>query len=154
MARRSLRLPGFHYRGGAGYFVTLCCRRRQPVLGAVRNGQMERTPLGQLIEDRWAMIPTRDPEIQLDEFILMPDHLHGILEFGESARLSLPRVMAWFKGTGLVEARRRGLWGDQGLWQRGYYDHVIRGIRDRDRIRAYIRSNPIRFESRALHRER
>jgi REP element-mobilizing transposase RayT len=147
--RRSIRLPHFHYGGGSGYFITLCLHNRFRGLGVIRDGHVHLSRLGQVVAEHWGRISTRDSGIALDEFIVMPDHLHGIVEFDGRVSVTVPRVIAWFKGTSLVAARRAGLWGGTPLWQRGYYDHVIRGPRDRDTIRAYIRSNPVRWELRA-----
>ncbi|MFN2316899.1 MAG: transposase [Gemmatimonadales bacterium] len=124
--------------------MTICARGRSPIFGQLHNGQVEVTGLGRLITERWADIPRRDPGIVLDESIVMPDHVHGVLIFHPETRIKLPRLMAWFKGTCVVEARKAGLWGGEALWQRGYYDHVIRGPEDLDRVRAYIRSNPMK----------
>ncbi len=140
--RRSIRLPGFHYRGRASYFVTTCTSRRARVLARVAEGCSLPTPLGGVVLRQWQAIETRDPAIRLDEMVVMPDHVHGILHFGMAARVTLPRVVAWFKGTVVVNARRNGLWDQAPLWQRGYFERVIRTQQQMDRTRVYIRANP------------
>ncbi len=140
--RRSIRLPGFHYRGRAFYFITTCTSHRIRVLARVAGGCSFASPLGDVVLQQWWAIEGRDPAIRVDEVVVMPDHVHGILEFGTAARVTLPRVVAWFKGTVVVEARRRGLWGRAALWQRGHHERVIRNQQELERIRAYIRTNP------------
>jgi len=143
--RRSIRLPGFSYRGKATYFVTTCTWHRACVLARVAEGCSVPSRLGAVVLQQWQGIESRDPTIRLDEMVVMPDHMHGILDFGAGARVSLPRIMAWFKGTVVVEARRRGLWGRAPLWQRGYYERVIRNQVAMESIRAYIRANPAKW---------
>ncbi|MFN2317557.1 MAG: transposase [Gemmatimonadales bacterium] len=140
-----MRLADFHYGGGATYFVTVCTHRRSHVLAKVEAVGAVLTPLGLVIQRQWHAITTRDAAIHLDELVIMPDHLHGILEFGPSTRVRLPRIMAWFKGTSLIASREQGLWDQTALWQRGYYERVIRNQREMDQIRAYIQTNPIRW---------
>ena len=143
-----MRLRGFHYGGGAAYFVTACTRNRDRVLATVVAGHTIPSMIGRIVDAQWHDIPAFDPAIQLDEWIIMPDHLHGILRFGADARTTLPRIMAWLKGTSVATARVQGVWGHRPLWQRGYYDRIIRGEQAMNRIRQYVRSNPTRWSAR------
>ena len=88
-------------------------------------------------------LPTRYGGVYLDEFALMPDHVHGILIFGEEAATTLLRVVCRLKGLTTIQARRNGLWGASPLWQRSFHDRVIRNDREFQLIREYVRNNPI-----------
>ncbi len=143
--RRSIRLKGFPYRSGATYFVTVCTAARSRVLSHVRDGQVHPTLVGSVVQEVWSLIPTRDPAIVLDAFVVMPDHIHGILTFGDEATTSLGRVMSWFKGVSLTTARNRRIWDGWALWQRGYFERIVRTQRALDLIRRYIHENPPRW---------
>ncbi len=144
--RRSIRLKGFPYSSGATYFVTVCTAGRSRVLSHVRNGLVRPTLVGSVVQEIWSQIPTRDPAIAVDAFVVMPDHIHGILTFGAGATTSLGRVMSWFKGVSVTTARSRRLWDRRALWQRGYFERVVRTRWALEQIRRYIRENPSRWK--------
>lgn len=146
-----MRLRGYHYGAGGSYFVTVCIRDRAPVLATITDNRSHLSPLGMVIQRQWSAIPSRDPAIHLDESVIMPDHLHGILTFDSQAQVTLPSIMAWFKGTALVAAREARLWGSAPLWQRGYHDRVVRDLPEMDQIRSYIHANPMRWALRPAH---
>ena len=160
LIRSSSRCPVHDYAGWAWYFVTLCVFRRQPLFGVLRSSQVDLTPLGLLVENRWQEIPARTVRATAHDLVVMPDHLHGILqvapasgyrlapgerEFGPLQPQSLRLVINLFKGDVARIARQRGLLADNArLWLRGYHDRIIRDARHLATARAYIRDNPIR----------
>ena len=77
--RKSLRLPGFDYTQPYAYFVTICTHQRRQLFGAIYDGAMQHSSLGTLAVACWAAIPTHYPGVLLDEYVVMPDHLHGML---------------------------------------------------------------------------
>jgi len=77
--RRSIRLSGYDYAQHGAYFVTICTHDRQCLLGAVADGGMELNDLGRIVRDTWDALPLRFPTIQLDAFVVMPNHVHGII---------------------------------------------------------------------------
>ena len=86
--RRSIRLRGYDYASPGWYFVTICTENRVPRLATVRRRNMAPTWIGEIVRDVWATLPLRFPHICVDSFIVMPDHVHGILvikERGEPA---------------------------------------------------------------------
>lgn len=161
LARRSVRDPSHDYSGGYWYHVTICTHRRGSVLGCLRAGVVDLSSLGRLAEEAWASLPIRMPHVRLDEHIVMPDHLHGIVRiwpaqvsggavipersrFGASQAGRLSLVVNLFKGDVTRAARR--LTGEQGLkiWLRGYHERIIRTQAQMAATRTYIRNNPIR----------
>ena len=79
--RQSVRLRDFDYAGGGGYFVTLCAWQRECLFGDVRDGGMGLNEFGRVVEECWAAVPAHFPHVLLDVFVVMPNHVHGILLF-------------------------------------------------------------------------
>ncbi len=170
-ARHSLRLPGCDYAQSGAYFVTVCTARRRCCLAEADNGAVRLTPIGSIVAEEWTRSATLRPEVILDEFVVMPNHLHGIVVLlqtvGATRRVapgrgsasplpsgaaagSLGAIVGQFKA---ASARRinalRGTRGEA-FWQRGFYEHVIRNAADLDATGAYIVNNPLQW---ALDRE-
>jgi putative transposase len=139
--RKELRLGGFDYSGYGPYFVTVCTSDRRCILGVVRDDRVVLSHQGRVVAGQIEQLPERF-DLELDEFIVMPNHVHLIVGLGSRARqaspLRLGTVIGSFKsGSSRVVGRT--------LWQRGYYDHVVRDEDDLARARKYIAENPIRW---------
>ena len=138
--RRSLRLRHYDYSSDGAYFVTICLQERQP--------HLENPTLSTTMEETWNALPQRFPGIALDEFVMMPDHIHFILWLhpGETSHPTLGDVVGAFKSlTGraaLKYLRGQGPSCIDQFWQRDFYDHVIRDETDLEQKRTYIRNNP------------
>jgi putative transposase len=168
--RRSIRLPAYDYAQPGAYFVTVCTQNRECVFGQVVEGQMIVSDPGQMVESVWRQLP-RYHGVDVDAFAVMPNHVHGIIVLvgagpvGAGPRacpdmgrpqevaptMSLPDVVHRFKS--LTTARyRKGVLQDGWqpfpgrLWQRNYYEHVIRDEEELNRIRQYIIDNPASWE--------
>lgn len=160
--RRSIRLRGHDYTRAGRYFVTLCAARRRPLFGTVVNGRMTLSQAGRIVGEEWLRSAEVRREIVLDEWIVMPDHLHGVVTIqadGQAdhaadrrgaptgaAPRSLGAMIAGFKS---ASGRRiNALLGTPGepVWHRDYYDTVIRGADALANIRRYIRGNPARAD--------
>ena len=76
--RRSIRLQGYDYSQAGAYFVTICTQNRECLFGEIVNGGMRLNAIGQIAADQWYAIPQRFADIELDEFVVMPNHIHGI----------------------------------------------------------------------------
>jgi putative transposase len=126
-----MRLKDFDYAEPVAYFVTICSRVRTEPFGGIGIP----SELGQLVSRYWNEIPIRDPRVLLDESVVMPDHLHGIL-FTNGARL--PIVVSGFKSA-VTKA-----WGAP-VWQRSYFDRILTATKDIDLARRYIVENPARW---------
>lgn len=130
--RRSPRLAGFDYSHPGPYFVTVCTWGREPVLGQVTAQQMHVSLAGRAVLDAWAAIPHRFPAVDLDAFVIMPNHIHGILVLGgDPGQRDIPQpdlaaVMRAFKSISAIHGNTALARANQPFWQRGYHDRVVR----------------------------
>jgi REP element-mobilizing transposase RayT len=172
--RRSSRLPAYDYARPGAYFVTICIQDRERILGEVAGDQVVLSDAGKMIESVWHELPERYRGVELDAFVVMPNHLHGIVVLvGAGPRacpenagrvppgqpqgvaptrtISLPHVVHRFKSLTAAKYRqgiRDNRWPPfpRRLWQRNYYEHVIRDDEDLDRIRRYVAENALRWK--------
>jgi REP element-mobilizing transposase RayT len=150
--RRSIRLRDFDYGAAGAYFVTLCTVDRACLFGTITGGEMCLNTLGALVEAAWQDTPRLRPNIALDACVVMPNHLHGIVIIetetdagaGGGVQLRSPARTIGAVVRGFKAATTRQ--ADTPLWQRNYYEHVIRDDRDLDRIRQYIANNPAAWD--------
>lgn len=161
--RRSLRLRGYDYSAAGGYVVTICAQGRLCLFGDVCDGEPWLSDAGRMVERWWLPIPGRFPSVEIDAAIVMPNHLHGIVFFGGAGageqggdRPGLGTVIQWFvtmTTNEYIRAVKRDGWPPFSgkVWQRDYYDHIIRSDAALGRIREYIASNPARWEQDQLH---
>ena len=98
---------------------------------------------GKIVKPYWNQIPKQFSFARLDEYIIMPNHIHGIIVINESMRESLSKIIRWFKGRVTYEIRKSG---GVFLWQGRFYEHIIRNKESLNRIRKYIRNNPKNWE--------
>ena len=149
--RRSIRLPTHDYSMPGAYFVTICTRERECVLGDIVDGTFVESTVGGVVRETWAFLPCRFPSLTADAFVVMPNHVHGILVFegaaiggAASSAPTLGRVVRVFKSMSVVEGNRA--LGNVGpFWQRNYFERVVRDDEELERIRAYIVENPARW---------
>ena len=162
-SRRSIRLPGYDYSQPGAYFVTICTAGRECVFGEVNIEKQSFRPsrLGELVIECWGLIPVHFPFVKLDAFVLMPNHSHGILQiidshegetnnlevtvrteaFGKPVRGSIPTIIRSFKSAVSRRFADERLGTIRPVWQRNYYERVIRSECDRDDVRKYILEN-------------
>ena len=152
--RRSIRLKNYDYSRAGAYFITICVQGRECSLGEVQNGQMVPSAIGTLVQNRWNTLPDRFPSLDLDEFALMPNHIHGILcltDLEIEQRPKLPEIVAYWKYTTTKEINQyRGLTTGK-FWQRNYYEHIIRNEDSLRHLRQYILENPLKWDVDQLH---
>ena len=149
--RRSTRLVGYDYAARGAYFITIRVQHGLPLLGRVVDGRMRLSPAGRRASWWWMELARRFA-LSVDSFVIMPNHLHGIVVLRDPCS-ELGDVVRWFKIMTTSEYMRRvreAGWArfPGRLWLRGYYDHVIRHSRALDAIRGYILSNPSRTSGR------
>ncbi len=155
--RRSIRLRGYDYTQAGAYYVTIVTRDRRTLFGDVIDGEMRLNDTGQLIIDAWEWLGTRYRYVELDAYVVMPNHLHGIIVITDdgkggssvspASRKSLGRLIGAFKTVSARQVNRALDMPGQRLWQRNYYEHVIRNDEECDRVREYIFCNPMRWET-------
>jgi len=156
--RRSLRWHKHNYASAGAYYVTICVEGFRCLFGYVSAGVMNFNEAGRMVDSQWRAIPSRFPTVQLDEWVVMPNHFHGILHIigtafvpkGAGARPApaLGDAIGSFKSLttdGYIIGVRRLGWPrfERHVWERNYYDHVIRNEDELEKIRQYIRRNPL-----------
>ncbi len=156
--RRSLRLAGYDYTQEGAYFVTICAFQRACVFGEIVDEEMHASRYGRIVDAAWHDIPEHHPQVMLDEYVLMPNHVHAVLFLlndgvGQAPagrpkgppRGSLGAVVGSFKSA--VTRRINWLRAGPGapVWQRNYNDRIVRDEEELFRIRTYIRENPLRW---------
>ena len=174
--RRSIRLKGYDYSLAGAYFVTISTQDRVCVFGDVMAGVMRLNEAGRMVSTEWGALPARFPGVDLDAFVVMPNHIHGIIVFATRVSVGAPLVGAQdiasnrtidnrattrvaptlgdvvgaFKSRVTVEYTRgvktKG-WPAfrRRLWQRNFYEHIIRNEASLNHIRQYILDNPARW---------
>ena len=173
--RRCLRLPGYDYSQAGAYFVTLCAHHRECFFGEVLDGRMRMNAAGEMVARWLSEVQYKFPNAKIDAHIVMPNHVHAIVVLrgavgadlrvrppeetvtnadgdttGAHKGAPLPRIVQWIK-TMATNGYMHGV-ESQGwppfpgrLWQRSYYDHIIRDENDLRRAREYIEMNPARW---------
>ena len=147
--RQNPRLPGHDYAGPGVYFLTCCTRSRRRLLTDEIGGRLVTNRLGQILERCWKELPSHYLHVKLDEFVVMPDHFHGIIILKHRAcnprhdLFEVVRALKSFSARGINEITTLS---GESLWQRGYYHVVINDRTALNSIREYIRTNRRRLE--------
>jgi len=186
--RKSIRLKEYDYSFPGCYYVTICAHGKNNLFGKIKNGNVTLNNIGKIVEEEWTKTKEIRKNVDLDYYIIMPNHLHGIIILNGRGELNSPKgngerssqikenvgatrwvardkeekaiqriaptketlipnslgsIIGQFKST--VTKRLRKLSGDPKLivWQRNYYEHVIRNELDLHNIRQYILNNPL-----------
>lgn len=165
--RRSVRLPGHEYSDNGSYYITIRTFGRSHSLGRIEGSSISMSAEGIVVDERWRSIPEHHPGVSIDAWVVMPDHVHGILIIGRRdpappietdamgdydprgpAPGSVGAIVGSFKAG--VTRRINLIRSTPGamFWQRNYYEHVVRNLADLERIRRYIAENPLRWGAR------
>ncbi|MBU0530990.1 transposase [Patescibacteria group bacterium] len=159
--RKLLRIHGHDYAEPGYYFVTICTYGRDNIFGIIEHGKIILNDIGRMVEEEW--IHTNDIRewFKTDTFVIMPNHFHGIIEIMERYPIvgangrsplqqmqpkSLSSCIAGYKSATTKRINVHRNTPKQPVWQRNYYEHVIRDETDLDRVREYIRLNPGQWE--------
>ncbi len=171
--RHSIRLPGYDYSQEGCYFITIVTHDREPIFGSIVDDEMELSDLGRIVELTWRDLENHNPDIALDEFVIMPNHIHGIIQINEQTScrggsVTRPMIENWAgfepaptegmrKRTPLSEIVRQfktfsakrinETRSTQGapVWQRNYYEHIIGSDQEYEKVAAYIAENPLNW---------
>jgi REP element-mobilizing transposase RayT len=181
--RRSIRLQGYDYSQPGAYFVTICTRNRESLFGEIVEGEMILNEYGQIVAGCWICLAKQYTYAELDEWVVMPNHLHGILAIVDDGRGmacrtptgidreapiirrgdrlgrpytpnrphgpapgSIGAIVGQFKSIATKRINAfRGIPGAP-VWQRNYYEHIIRNEDELNRLRQYILDNPVQWE--------
>jgi len=170
-SRRSIRLPGYDYRQSGVYFVTLCTYQKAKLFGTVVDGELKLNDLGEVVSEEWQLIPRHRRNVLIDQFVVMPNHFHGLvitdscytnesrghnsLQDVKPPRTlsagSLGAIVGQFKLAVSRQAKYRRLHPYKSIWQRNYYDHIVRNEASLKDIRRYIVENPARWRDDRLY---
>jgi putative transposase len=157
--RQSRRLKGYDYASQGLYFVTLNTENRNKLFGEIKIGVLHLNEAGLIVQNCWLAIPKHFPHVTIHEFVIMPDHIHGIIEIIYNPNIIVgaknfsPRLSEFISPTKTIGSIVRGFkigvtkWMRQhttvqNIWQRDYHDHIIRDTDSYERICQYIRDNP------------
>jgi REP element-mobilizing transposase RayT len=162
--RRSIRLKGYEYSRAGGYFVTICAHDREHLFGDIVDGEMRLNDNGRIVEEWWRRSATHFPGVDIDRYITMPNHFHGIViivgagsvrpdagtpkpkESGEPPPPpTLGKIIGYFKYQSAKGVNALRCSPGIPVWQRSYFEHVIRDDADYGRIAEYIDTNPKRW---------
>jgi putative transposase len=173
--RKSIRLKTYDYSQPGAYFITICTHDKKCLFGNISDRQMNLNGIGSIVENEWLKTASLRPNVELDVFVIMPNHIHGIIFIknkdykGEFKYASVNReqdvggskfkspsknigaIVKGFKsaGTGCVNKSNRT--PGKKLWQQNYWERVIRNEHELKHIREYIQNNPINWELDKLH---
>jgi putative transposase len=167
--RRSIRLRGYDYSQNGLYFVTICTHDRLPLFGVITNGDMTLNSSGQIAHQEWFKTTQIRPEIRLHESIVMPNHIHGIIEITSlddidrpssndtentitDVKTTLGKVLRGYKSAVTKRINSLPEHEEITVWQRNYYESIIRDQRAYQNITNYIQSNPQRWSEDIYYR--
>ena len=175
--RRSIRLKGYDYTQKGAYYITIVTHQREHLFGEVVNGEMILNKFGLVAKQQWEKLTRRFKHVELVVFVIMPNHMHGIIfivdedgdaavgananpllfrraptdehteKFGKPVKGSIPTIIRSYKSA--VALRINLMRGTKGLpvWQGNYYEHVIRNEKDLQAKSDYILGNPMNWEN-------
>lgn len=158
------RKKDHNYAQNGHYFVTICTKNRYPWFGKIQNNCVELSDSGLIVKNQWEWLEKHYEYVHLDEFIVMPDHFHGIIAIDAKKSVDahcnahlqsplntqiivkpIPNLIAAFKSTSFRQIRDSG--NPDFRWQRSFHDRIIRNPHELEKIREYIVNNPIASRS-------
>lgn len=158
--RKSIRLKEYNYANKGAYYITICTHERKCLFGKVIDGKIKLSEGGKIVNDNWIRLPKRFPNIEICDYIIMPNHIHGVIMINGSAICNratikvaptLGNIIGAFKSITTNEYINNIInqnWPqfNKRLWQRNYYEHIIRNETDLYCIRKYIENNPLQWK--------
>ena len=174
--RRSIRIAGADYTEPVAYFLTICAADRGNIFGRIEDGRAVLSALGETVRACWVQIPDHFAAATIKEFVVMPNHFHGIVALGVSGRYqaalgvgaryivpsdttartperfqkpvkgSIPTIVRTFKAAVTRDARKNLRFGSGRIWQSNYFEHVLRDDEEYAKATRYILENPARWQ--------
>ncbi len=164
---KSLRVQGYDYSQSGAYFITICTKDKKNYFGKIKNSEMKLSDIGNIVQKYWQEIANQFLFVQLDEFVIMPNHMHGIIIINDDSRDAINRVstdnggvtgknnpmlynsisrfIRWYKGRCTFEINK--LDNTDFAWQSRFYDRIIRNDVELNKIREYIQINPREWDN-------
>ncbi len=177
--RRSIRLQGYDYSQAGAYFVTICTHNRECLFGEIINGDMRLNDVGRIVADSWQWLAEQYDHVLLDQYVIMPNHTHGIIIITDAGQCRrggsrtarvrttpktghrhptpssppkpIGRLIGAFKTVSTKRMNALRATAGKKLWQRNYWDHIVRNEPELQRIREYIQNNPGQWERDSLN---
>jgi putative transposase len=168
--RRSVRMKGFDYAAEGMYAITICSEGRHPIFGEVHEGEMSLSEIGLVVKEEWEKTPILRSSVELGAFVIMPNHFHAIVyilesrnseqrekmrcsptgifqieQFGRPTSSSILTIVRCFKAAVTRKVNEKHDRDHLTIWQRNYYEHVIKSDEEFNRIERYILENPMRW---------
>ncbi len=160
--KKQLRMPGYDYKTPGYYFITLCVHNRTCLFGEVLNHEIHLNAAGNMIKRIWDEIPCKYTNWSVDSLVVMPNHIHAVVVLSPSPLINAPslddntvlslselmRSIKTYTMTCYSNGVRNDGWlkYEQHLWQRSYYEHMVRNDKSLEKIREYIMNNPAQWE--------
>jgi len=167
--RKSIRLKEFDYTTPWWYYITICMFNHKILFGEIKKGKLVLNDFGKIVKDEWLKTKTIRNNIDLDYYVIMPNHFHGILinesrdkarlvptevrRFGKPVPNSLSSIIGSFKSAVTKRINESRKSPGAKVWQSRFYDHIIRNDNDLHRIRTYIQNNPLKWELDEYYKE-
>jgi putative transposase len=147
--RQSIRLNGYDYSRSGAYFITICTHEREYLFGDIVNETIELNTVGDIARSHWQQLSQHHSNIIIDESIVMPNHLHGIiiLESSIDPTKSISEIIRGFKTFSAKAINKERSLRGVPVWQRNYYDRIIRNELELERVRQYIINNPRNWDA-------
>ena len=151
MKRVKIRLQNYNYSQQGLYFITICCQKKACLFGKIKNNQMHRNDAGHMIKKWYYELENKFSNIKCNDMIIMPNHFHSVIELKDRSNNSpLPEIIQWFKTmttNDYIKNVKTNDWlrFDKQLWQRSFYDHIIRNSKSHSKIVEYIKYNPSKW---------
>ena len=152
--RKPMRLKNFDYSQPGYYFITVCTKNKRNVLGEIREEKMRLNQYGEIVKECWLDLPEHYVNCKLDEFVVMHNHFHSIIEitvpngfqpFREGLLHGLSEMIRGFKTFSSKKINQLGN-TSKFQWQQSFYDRVIRNEEELSKVREYIANNPVKWE--------
>jgi putative transposase len=160
ISRKSIRLKGYDYTTENLYFITICTNKRKNLFGKIKRGKIVLNSHGMIASNEWLKTEEIRKNISLDYYIIMPNHIHGIIsinnghaqrvptfeQFGKSEKNSISTIIRSYKSSVTRQIKESGKTLNKPVWQSRFYDRIIRNEKELNRIRMYIINNPMKWQ--------
>ena len=150
LIRKNTRLKGYDYSQPGAYFVTICTKNMKHLFGTINNGIMHLSGCGQIANDELQKISSYYEHVLVDKYIVMPNHVHMIVEINSTERINpfptvdIPNIIGKYKAG--VSRIVGSAFMRSDIWQKSYHDHIIRTEKYYNHIAQYITENPMRWQ--------
>ena len=151
--RKTMRLQEYDSSQAGGYFITICTHEKECLFGEVVDGEVQLNEIGRIVKSEWLKTEEIRDNVSTDEFVIMPNHVHGILfidepaeRFGQPTSNLIPTINRSFKAAIIKQINELRNTPVVPVWQRSFYDRIVRNDDELNKIREYILNNPLKWQ--------